>query len=52
MLIKNAQMVKYGTDAYSGPYRVTEVRKNGTLRICKGKITDTYNIRNVQPYKS
>ena len=50
VLILNESRTKYGTDAYSGPYTVKEVRNNGTLRIQAGIMTDTYNIRNVRPY--
>jgi hypothetical protein len=50
VLIKNATNIKYGTDAYSGPFTVVEVRTNGTVRINRGVVTDTYNIRNVHPY--
>ena len=50
ILIKNDPHRKYGSNAYSGPYRVAEVRNNGTLRYQKGNITDTINIRNVHPY--
>ena len=50
ILIKNDPSRKFGTNAYSGPYRVTEVRNNGTLRYQNGNIYDTINIRNVTPY--
>jgi hypothetical protein len=50
ILIKNDPHRKFGTNAYSGPYRVAEVRNNGTLRYEKGNISDTINIRNVTPY--
>ena len=50
VMIKQQSNIKYGTDAYSGPHTVVEVRNNGTLRIKTGVLTDTYNIRNVQPY--
>ena len=41
---------KYGSNAYLGPYRVTSVRNNGTLRYRKCNIKDTINIQNVSPY--
>ena len=34
----------------AGPYRVTQVFTNGTVRIRRGAITETVNIRNVIPY--
>ena len=52
VLIKSEQRLKYGSDAYLGPYRVVAVNDNGTVRVDEGKITDTYNIRNVHPYVS
>ena len=50
ILIKNDHSRKYGKNAYSGPYRVTRVNDNGTLRYRRGNIEDTINIRNVTPY--
>lgn len=51
VVIKDAQRVKYGTDAYHGPYTLTEVRDNGTVRVQMGAVNDVYNIRNIHPYK-
>ena len=51
VIIKNEQSTKYGTDAYSGPYTVTKVNDNGTVRISMGVVSDTFNIRNVHPYQ-
>ena len=42
--------LKYGTDAYTGPFKVVQVNDNGTVKIKKGYVTDTYNIRNIKPY--
>ena len=50
ILIKNAQSTKYGTNAYSGPYTITSVYDNGTVRVDEGPLTDIYNIRNITPY--
>ena len=50
VLIKQDTRIKYGTDAYTGPHVVTEVRDNGTLRVNMGTVEDTYNIRNIVPY--
>jgi len=36
---------------YLGPYRVEEVFTNGTVRIKRGKIIETVNIRRILPYK-
>ena len=36
---------------YSGPHTISEVFSNGTVRIQKGPIVETVNIRRLQPYK-
>ena len=41
---------KYGTDPYSGPFKIAQVNDNGTVKLKKGCMTDTYNIRNIKPY--
>ena len=51
VLVKNEQSTKFGQDAYNGPWKILEVRNNGTVKIEKGVITDIYNIRNITPYK-
>ena len=51
VLVKNKQSTKFGQDAYNGPWKILEVRNNSTVKIQKGAITDTYNIRNITPYK-
>ena len=40
---------KYETP-YSGPHQVLEVYDNGTLRIQKGAVTETINIRRATPF--
>ena len=50
IIVKNDPSWKFGTNAYSGPYDVTKVNDNGTLRYQRGNIIDTINIRNVSPY--
>ena len=42
---------KFGADAYEGPYEVVKVNDNGTVRMRKGAVTDTVNIRNIHPYR-
>ena len=43
-----------GTDQYLGPYTVTQVNDNGTVQLTKattrGAVSQTWNIRNVDPY--
>lgn len=48
---------KHGSDRYKGPYKVTKVFDNGTVRLRKrtptgGAVFQTWNIRNVFPYKA
>ena len=45
---------KHDGDKYSGPYTVTEVYDNGTLKLSRespngGAVYETWNIRNVDP---
>jgi hypothetical protein len=49
VLIKAEQSAKYSTDSYFGPFTVEAVNTYGTVRVNKGTVTDTYNIRNVTP---
>ena len=51
VLLQTASNTKYGKDAYEGPYAIVQVNNNGTVRIQKGTIMDTVNIRIVHPYK-
>ena len=37
---------------YKGPFTVTDVFRNGTLRVQIGPVEDRVNIRNVTPYKT
>ena len=48
--IKNSFSAKYAKISYKGPYPVTAVNYNGTVRVQMGKVSDTFNIRNVAPY--
>ena len=51
VLLKNAWKTEISQNAYLEPYTITAVRNNGTVRAHKGEITDTFNIRNITPYK-
>ena len=50
VLVKNKQSTKYDKDAYNGPWRIQEVRDNGTVNFSKGLVSDIYNIQNITPY--
>ena len=49
VLLKNVWKTKFNQDAYIGPYTVTEVWNNGTVRACRSNITDTYKLCNIIP---
>jgi hypothetical protein len=50
ILIKQDQNSKFGSNPYKGPYIITEVRNNGTVRVKEGISEDTYNVRMITPY--
>ena len=35
---------------YAGPYEIVQINNNGTVRVQKGAVTETVNIRIVFPY--
>ena len=48
-------MLRVGTEnklevPWTGPYTITKVNTNGTVRLQIGAITDTINIRRLKPY--
>jgi len=52
VLIKNDWSAKYRKVAFLGPYPITNVNNNGTVRVALNDIvTDVYNIRNVRPFR-
>jgi hypothetical protein len=36
---------------FSGPHKILKVNTNGTVRLRVGSVTDTVNIRRIEPYK-
>ena len=46
---------KHGEDFFKGPYTVTQVNDNGTVKLTKatnnGAVSQTWNIRNIEPRK-
>ena len=50
VLLKMQANLKYDTDAYTGPFKIVQVNNNGTVKIRKGCVTDTYNLRNIKPF--
>lgn len=51
ILIRNYTKNKYGQAPYAGPYTITQINTNGTLRYRKGITTDVVNLRNAVPYE-
>ena len=41
---------KFGRPMYEGPFTVIQVNDNGTLRLQKGTVSETVNIRLIKPY--
>jgi hypothetical protein len=41
---------KFGSALWEGPFKVIKVNDNGTVRIQKGIVTETVNIRRIKPY--
>ena len=50
ILIEARTADKYSKPMWQGPYVVLRVNNNGTLRIQKGALQETINIRRVKPY--
>ena len=42
---------KYNENPYDGPYKIVQVNTNGTVRLKRGAVTDTVNIRLLKPYR-
>ena len=57
VMIEQYQHRKYGTPRYKGPYTIDRVNDNGTVRLRLatangGTVYQTWNIRNIHPYKA
>jgi len=47
---------KHGTERFRGPYTITQVNDNGTVKLSRaiadgGAVYQTWNIRNIDPYR-
>ena len=51
VLLNIAWKTKFNQDANIGSYTVTRVQNNGIVRVHKGNVADTYNIRNITVFK-
>ena len=49
-LLKNDGKSRKAADKYLGPYIITQVHTNGTVRIQRGTISERLNIRRITPY--
>ena len=50
VLVRSVHKAKYKGDPYIGPYKITAVNNNGTVRYKKGTVINTINIRQIKPY--
>ena len=44
-------MSKYNENPSEGPYEIVQVNTNGTVRLKRGAVIDTVNIRLLKPYR-
>jgi hypothetical protein len=51
VMLENHRANKY-EQPYKGPYLITQVNENGTVRLKMGAVTDTVNIRRIHPYRT
>ena len=50
VLLKKDGILRKAEDKYVGPYNVTQVHTNGTIRIQRGTMSERINIRRATPY--
>jgi len=50
VLLFNDGIRRKGEDIWSGPYVITQVFTNGTVRIERGKVNERLNIKRIKPY--
>jgi hypothetical protein len=51
VMLENNRVYKY-EQPYSRPYRITQVKTNGTVRLKINAVTDTVNIRCIHSFKT
>jgi hypothetical protein len=51
VLFKEIEKSKYGSDPWTGPCIIRQVKDNGTVTIQRGPVIETVNIRLIKPYK-
>ena len=52
VLVKKGGILRKAETVWTGPYRITTVHTNGTIRIQRGALSERLNIRRVKPYYS
>ena len=52
VLVKKSGILRKAETKWTGPYRITTVHTNGTIRIQRGALSERLNIRRVKPYYS
>ena len=50
MLTNDGTKLRKAQDRYLGPFTITQVHTNGTIRIQRGSMSERLNIRRVTPY--
>jgi len=50
VMIRKDGTLRKAETKYTGPYKITTVHTNGTIRIQKGSLSERLNIRRVKPY--
>ena len=50
VLFRRDDLSKYGQDPWDGPYKISKVNNNGTVRLKMGAVYKTINIRLIKPY--
>ena len=50
VLVKKPGIQRKLSQPYTGPHTVERVHDNGTVRLRRGHITETVNIRRIRPY--
>ena len=51
VLFREIEKAKYGSNPWSGPYIIQQVRDNGSVILQKGVVIEPVNIRLIKPYK-
>jgi hypothetical protein len=51
VLFREIEKAKFGSNPWSGPHTIRQVRDNGTVILQKGAVIEPINIRLIKPYK-